>query len=580
MTHSPRMRHTRDYLTGFLLALAACLPGLAGAQKTSDLPVYEYRDGRIRGGMPYGEAFILRGRSLLPGATQQADVVQIQLFEEIYQTRRRRQERRLRRNRPVNIVYDTTQAFYTASWWWAEGREADVFDLYIERPLRPDTYYKVRLNFYNRYRIDDAVTRRLVDDVKRGVFAEMQRAGRMSVRVEDIETALRARVATLGDSLRFGYLQGGGDGSIQFSGQPGRPLSLAGDIAFTPELETDVARVIREEMSLKADAAKLDSLQRLLRRKADDPATQSLLRAFEEALIASGGQPGMFLREDIDALRRLVTAGVSSTFSPFVRLLAWLEAHPEALNPVQQGMVLSLESLYDNLVQLEQAQQQRLDRIRILDGRIGAGGLDQLIAEGFVLAGSAEVVSSPFSERSSLPADPDAAPSLRTPGETLTIGTGYNAINIGTAYGVSVVGMNFGAPVAGQTAFSLENTEADMISYLGVKFYFSKIDKSLRIDDPYPLFRDRFSMLAGIKVTGTLDFKGREMGNVIGVQPVAGLSFDLNRALSLDAGFVFFEEASLSPLSPVQRLRTAPFVGLSVDANAFNAMKNLINGLR
>ncbi|RMG56056.1 MAG: hypothetical protein D6722_27040, partial [Bacteroidetes bacterium] len=236
---------------------------------------------------------------------------------------------------------------------------------------------------------------------------------------------------------------------------------------------------------------------------------------------------------------------------------------------------------YQNLAQYTESAALRRNRIERYNARIGEGGLNQLIAEGFVLSNSAEAVTGPYI---SPPSVPDMAPggeaALRSPGANAAAGTGYDAINIGTAYGVAVAGLNFGQPPAGQTGFTLANTEPDMMTYIGIKIYFSKIDKALKVANPYPLFRDRFSLLAGVKVTGSLNYKGRDLGNVIGVQPVAGLSFDLNRAVSLDGGFVFFDETALSPLRPVSRLRTAPFIGLSVDANAFNAFRNLINGLK
>ena len=577
------MRHLSFILRLGLLLWMSGWYSLPAQQKESELTVIEYRDGRLRGRLPYGEVFELRGPTLAAGAAQPATVVQVQIFEETQVKQRRRQERRARRRgTPVVVTYDTLRAFYTGTWWARPEEDGSSFSVFVDQPLQLDTRYKFRINFFQRYTLDDAVTQRLVEEVKRDLFDELENRDRQSIRVAEVNAALQARVAAFADSIRFGYLHVGENGRMRLADEPARPpgIAVAGD--FTEDLQGDLARLIREERSLRKDRETLAGLRVRMRAESEQPAFEGLLVTLENIILTDSTGRLTLRPGDIRAIRGLFARGSLPETDPFRPLIDWLMVgnNAQRLRPDQIVLLQNLQTAYQEYVQYTRAVAVGLANIDRYNARIGAGGLDQLIAEGFILSNSAEAVSGPYISPATVSDDSPAEAALRSPGANTAASTGFDAISVGTAYGVSVVGLNFGQPAAGQTGFSLENTEPDMITYIGIKIYFSKIDKALKVADPYPLFRDRFSLLAGVKVTGDLNYKGRDLGNVIGVQPVVGLSLDLNRAVSLDGGLVFFDETALSPLRPVSRLRTAPFIGLSVDANAFNAFRNLINGLK
>lgn len=563
---------------GMLMTLCGLLAALPSAAQTRPPEAVEYRDGQLRGQLPYGEPFVLYGSTRPPGAAERAEVVQIMLYEEADPRRRRRQERRLLgRGRAVAAVYGDEPVFI-GSWWAGTDRDPGKFDVYIGRPLWPDTRYKLVFNFFQRHEINDTLTRQIVRDVKEGIY----RLNKRSVRVDDVARQLNERVARMTDSLSFGYLRTTPEGEVIFD-RGVRELSLPVGGEFAPSVQEDIARLVREEMALRsADSLLRDvrlTLQALAR---SQPYLQLAARLEDLALDPAVRVP--FSMAEVQSLRQVVESGQAAA-DPFMRLLPFAAADGGALTDPQKRLILELQTYYQELTVNIQTVQRRQAAIVILNERIGPGGLDRIIASGFVLAQSASVVTTPFTQLAEAPEPSGNPPSgaaqrRAAPAEVLSSSTGFDAINIGTAYGVSAVGLNFGRPAGGGSGgFTLADTEPDLITYLGVKFYFSRVDKSLRIADPYPLPRDRFSLLAGIKVSGQLNYRGADLGNVIGVQPVLGLSFDFNRAMSLDAGFIFFEQETLSPLTSYARLRAAPFAGLSIDANAFNAVRKLILSL-
>ncbi|RMF00009.1 MAG: hypothetical protein D6773_12105, partial [Alphaproteobacteria bacterium] len=327
-----------------LLGMQLPLMPLQAQQKETEVPVVQYREGRLRGSLPYGEAFELRGFTQPAGVSERATVVQVQIFEETNKRRRRRQERRARRtDSPVIVTFDTLQAYYTATWWKREADEGELFSVYVDRPLALDTRYKFRINYFQRYTLDDAVTQRLVEAVKRDLYVELERRDRQSIRVADINAALQARVAEFADSIRFGYLRIGDNGRMILGDTPERPPGLPVESDFTTDLQGDVARVIRDERSLKTDLDTLAGLRARMRIRSEQPAFAGLLATLENLILTDTSGSFPLRPGDVRAIRGLFETGSLPETDPFTPLFAWLMVgnHASALRPDQQTLVLN-----------------------------------------------------------------------------------------------------------------------------------------------------------------------------------------------------------------------------------------------
>lgn len=578
------------------LSLLLCLGGLLAtawlpAQSPQEGQTIAYRNGRLQGKLPYGRNFSVEGLTLQPGANQRASVVELIIYPEKNRKRRIRHQRSLirklfRGDQPVAIEFRDAP-YYQSFWWWTPDKDSTRFSFYIDRPLQLDTYYQFELHFYHRYRIEDVLTQQIIDSVKRSIFGQIQRQNKLSVRIEDIETALNQAVSAYTAKLDFGYLKTTQDNRIAFD-QGSRQLSLPLE-RFSSETSLLIGRVIQQEQILadlneKISSYQADSIAPLQ----NDPQVQGLLtrleRAYQQDRLQLDPGTGSFDAINLEALRNFLARGDVS-FDPFAALIAYAQgsAGQQALEPIDQRVLRALKRNYFTpLSDLAEARTRYRSRIASINEQLGAGGLDRLIGEGFVLANSASFINTPFSQPKAQAGDGALGEGSENSNQRLSEGdylpsTGYDAINIGTTYGVGLVGLNFPNPFD-LPEDPLALAEPNLMTYLAGKFYFSRIDRARFIDDPYPLFRDRFSLLLGIRATGRLNYRGQEYENVIGVQPVTGLCLDLNRNMSLDLGLIFFAEPSLSPLDDTQRLRMAPFIGLSLDANAFNFVRrNLQN---
>ncbi|MCB0852387.1 MAG: hypothetical protein KDD63_09205, partial [Bacteroidetes bacterium] len=508
--------------------------------------------------------------------------VQLTVFEEENPRRRRRRNLRRKNKQPKF----NTNPYYATTWWANDPVNDKQFELYVATPLQLSTAYNFRFNFFHKYELDDPTTKRLVTAVKTELLKEFDQNGTQSIRIDVINRFLNQKVAQFADSLNFGYLDSYENGEVEFT-TTARELKVPFRGTIDPELAEAIGNVIRDELSLLDEAPVLETIENEIRALSSRPGYIDLLDKLKSLRQTNPDLPKMYSDEDIKALEtfvndlRIIDVNLFSTLIDFVR------ANPSELSAAQQSSLARLRSSFNDLTNYTKSRQEKVARIRLIEQRFGRGGLDKLIGDGFILANSTEVISTPFTgtgtgtnrrvRMDSTGNNNVANFASAVPGENDLRTTGYDAINIGTAYGVALVGLNFGTPNAGETGFTLENTEPEMISYVAAKFYLNPIDKS--VPYPYPRFTDKFAILAGIKATGDLNFKGQIQKNVFKVQPVLGLSYDLTRAVSVEVGGIFFNEPSLSPFTAVERLRVAPFFGMSVDANAFNVIKNLLNPL-
>ncbi|MCB0835515.1 MAG: hypothetical protein KDD99_02550 [Bacteroidetes bacterium] len=562
-----------------LIGLQIVLPPDSFAQNYQE---FVYKDGRIRGILPYGEPFLIKGNREQPGASGKANVVQLTVFEEENPRRRRRRNLRRKNKQPKF----NTDPYYATTWWANDPVNDKQFELYVATPLQLSTAYNFRFNFFHKYELDDPTTKRLVTAVKTELLKEFDQNGTQSIRIDVINRFLNQKVAQFADSLNFGYLDSYDNGEVEFT-TTARELKVPFRGTIDPELAEAIGNVIRDELSLLDEAPVLETIENEIRALSSRPGYIDLLDKLKSLRQTNPDLPKMYSDEDIKALETFVNDLRIIDVNLFSTLIDFARANPSELSAAQQSSLARLRSSFNDLTNYTKSRQEKVARIRLIEQRFGRGGLDKLIGDGFILANSTEVISTPFTGTGtgtnrrvridSTGNNNVANFASAVPGENDLRTTGYDAINIGTAYGVALVGLNFGTPNAGETGFTLENTEPEMISYVAAKFYLNPIDKS--VPYPYPRFTDKFAILAGIKATGDLNFKGQIQKNVFKVQPVLGLSYDLTRAVSVEVGGIFFNEPSLSPFTAVERLRVAPFFGMSVDANAFNVIKNLLNPL-
>ncbi len=144
-----------------------------------------------------------------------------------------------------------------------------------------------------------------------------------------------------------------------------------------------------------------------------------------------------------------------------------------------------------------------------------------------------------------------------------------DAIRIGTAFGGALVGLNV-----------LDEARAfDALGYSALKFYLRPVDK--RLAQPYltgEYFINRLSVLTGLALGGTLEYKGQSLQKAIGIYPLLGFSFDVSRYMSIDLAATLFEQPSLSPLTQTTLLRVGPVIGIDFDGDLFNRFQTLLSG--
>jgi hypothetical protein len=145
------------------------------------------------------------------------------------------------------------------------------------------------------------------------------------------------------------------------------------------------------------------------------------------------------------------------------------------------------------------------------------------------------------------------------------VGTRFTAVA-----GAGVVGFNL--HVGGDHGL----VEYQPFSYVAVKYYLTKVDK--RVGDPYlepNKFLKKWSVLGGWKIGGDLTYQGRQLSNVIGINPVLGFSYDFSRYISIDFMGIFYKKQSLNVLDTNPTLGLAPCISLSADFDLINRLKNL-----
>ena len=145
------------------------------------IPVVNLEQGEIIGALPYGRHFYLRGSAALPSG-EIADSVVVR----IYETNVRHFVRNKKNSRDLT---DDQKDFYTQKrtdnpysveksvWVRYRDRDAENFQVYVNKPLRFAREYIVEVNYFRRYNFvfsDDEKTEILqrVTEITQDVFAD------------------------------------------------------------------------------------------------------------------------------------------------------------------------------------------------------------------------------------------------------------------------------------------------------------------------------------------------------------------------------------------------------------------------
>jgi hypothetical protein len=117
-----------------------------------------------------------------------------------------------------------------------------------------------------------------------------------------------------------------------------------------------------------------------------------------------------------------------------------------------------------------------------------------------------------------------------------------------------------------------------MFGLLGIKYYFNPVDK--RVAEPYLAGRrKRWSVMGGVLVGNDLNYKGQALSNAaFSAKPAIAVGSDFGRLIGWNVGFIFFQQSHVNSIETGSKLRTSPYVSLTIDADLFNRLKSLFAG--
>lgn len=135
-----------------------------------------------------------------------------------------------------------------------------------------------------------------------------------------------------------------------------------------------------------------------------------------------------------------------------------------------------------------------------------------------------------------------------------------------------------GAGVAAVGPADIGKTNPNPIAYLCFKRYmFSPVDKT--VENPYLKnrpFLNHLSLIAGWRLAGDLRYRGQNMESVLGLKPVAGVSYDIVPTLSVDLFSTFYSQPDQNPFVVDRKLRGALTIGISLDLDLLNRLRGLL----
>jgi len=137
------------------------------------------------------------------------------------------------------------------------------------------------------------------------------------------------------------------------------------------------------------------------------------------------------------------------------------------------------------------------------------------------------------------------------------------------------------SPVIG-FAFTPLNVNRDidwrLVGVIGIKYYLQPVDK--RVSNPYLAGdRSKWSIMGGVVAGNDLNYKGQVLNNAaFSTKPTIAVGWDWGRLLGINVGALFFLQSHVNSIESGSRLRTSPYVALTIDADLFNRLQSMFAG--
>jgi hypothetical protein len=501
----------------------------AGAQAPAPL---HYANGQIvEGYLPFSRRFTITGPTLTTRG--KADVVLLHLWE-THKT-------------PTNGRFERVTPAPTDSSCWVRPPEsaADSFSVSV-KPLTLERRYELRFIFARRYEpaVINTAFQKAADETVRAMgetAISSDSVGRIFT--EELRQSLRESAGGLPKFLRVVA-----EGTCVISDTA---AAIALDSAVLAALAVHAQAVAAARADLNAARLNLrpslDALARI-----DDAQFQTLAMHLRQAIRRAPGAARAY-PYDSGAVTRLARAVQQKDASPLTDD-AWSD-----LNAVTQARQLRAPLTRSDtslLVQVLGA----IQGLRETRRDIAAREADLRDVEAEAATATARVRR--IVEESYTPIAQAGTEATSWGGETevrtLRIGTGVGGGN------------------ALMSPFS-EHRDSDTFLFVALRYYLGPVDRSLA--RPWSSNWARWSIDVGALFQSTLRYEGQKLTHALGgLTPVLGVSWDVDRYLALSAGVVFFRQPSVNPANNAAREEpnAAPYIGLSVDFDALNTLRNLI----
>ena len=417
--------------------------------------------------------------------------------------------------------YDASNAITSS--WWKQGNETD-FEFYISKGLEYGEKYKLQFTFYVLKEHDASIKEQIKKELNTELTQLYSRKGAISE--SQVNQMLKAVAESVIKQNKVGSLVYK-DGELEFTRQTtinSNDVDLVG-----------AAKLARAEFNFKRYTQEKENAIEAV--KAFSKNNPGLIRNQFPALKL--GKKNLFDKDQIKAISDFLNKQTVPDQATLDLMAIYIEKNS---NPLQnhaeklvelRGLIFNYE---DVTKKLDASIRNRRELKKQYDDSFQFM-LDRLYSTiGDVIEFDAKVDVAGVSEKETIRFDAAA-------------GAGFAFLN------------------------PFEDNETQVFSYLAVKYYLTDVDK--RVLAPYltDKWYRRFSILGGFKIGGDLKYKGQSMENVLGVNPVLGASYDINRFISVDLLTIFFKQPSVSPLESTSEVRAAPCLTISVNPDILNRFR-------
>jgi hypothetical protein len=519
------------------VALASASATVGDAQNQPDVGTVKsvhYRQGNIDAQwIPYGRRWAIEGNTV--AAQTNSDIV----LGAVVESRQSIADRRLGRRPNMNAVFDTLSRW---NCWRRNGNpQTDTSFRLVFTPTRLGSQYSVRLRFLKTLdasQISEGIYRAFSDAVdtareQHHRFANdsvLQR--RFQVRVKEVALAKFPKVMWVTTPV---------EGTCTFGDSPG-------NVVISPvQLQMLNDAVVAQALNDTA-TTQLDSMGAELSGMLADPLFDLLFNALARLEANSDLQKG-----DAEIFRTAVSLQQLPDVAALSRFNHVREScFPQRTSAIPRPLCNYFTALLTKLGAKAREEDLFTARTKQVDSTLRQ--LSVAVEGAFLPIATAELQEVAWDDASAT-------------SDKLRIGMGFG-------YGAAQLGYQASAPL------NINRNDFSSVGVLFLKFYPYAVDKTL--PDPY-LNRPsaRWSLTLGSVIYGNLRYHGQDQEKFAGnLQPVAGLSYDLTRYLTLEAGGVFYRQPSVNPAtSSTSRLRISPLIMIGFDFDGANRISTLLKGV-